>query len=345
MAVLRWVVVGRVVVAPGIVLALASMAGCPASDDDDSARWAVVQADLPGALLSVWGTASDDVWSVGADAGDGSGPQVVHFDGERWTHVPTGQTEGDLWWVFGFAGGPIYMGGEGGVIVRLQDGTFTPMLTPGTNTVYGIWGASPDDLWAVGGASDATGGFAWRLVGDAWVDEPSLPAEVASDSALWKVYGTAGDDAWLVGSNGVALHWDGNALVPGSTGVGSSLFTVHQQGDHYAAVGGLASGIIVELDDGQWHDVTPEPAPMGLAGVTLGAHGSGIAVGMFGTVFTRDAEGWSPEQLELPVSQNLHGSWIDERGDLWAVGGDTLSTPLTDGVMIHRGTAVPSEGF
>ncbi len=31
------------------------------------------------------------------------------------------------------------------------------MTTPGTNTVFGIWGSSPDDLWAVGGASDATG--------------------------------------------------------------------------------------------------------------------------------------------------------------------------------------------
>ncbi|MBC8071491.1 MAG: hypothetical protein IAG13_24400 [Deltaproteobacteria bacterium] len=325
-------------------MAIAGVLGCPTGDDDD-VQWAVVGEDLPGALLSVWGTASDDVWSVGADARDGSGPQVVHFDGERWAHLPTGQTQGDLWWVFGFEGGPIYMGGDGGMIVRYQGDTFTVMPTPGTNTVFGIWGASEDQLWAVGGASDATGGFAWRLVGDAWVEEPSLPAEVVADAALWKIYGTAADDAWLVGSNGVALHWDGTALTPGATGVGSSLFTVHAHGGHYAAVGGLASGVIVELDDGEWQDVTPEPTPMGLSGVTLGPQDTGIAVGMFATVLTRDADGWQTEELGLPVPQNLHGSWIDERGGLWAVGGETLSPPLTDGVMIHRGTVVPSEGL
>jgi hypothetical protein len=305
----------------------------------------VVVEGLPGALLSVWGTSSSDVWSVGADAMDGNGPQVVHFDGQSWTHMPTGNTTGDLWWVFGFEGGPIYMGGDGGVIVRLQDGTFTTMTTPGTNTVFGIWGASPDDVWAVGGASDATGGFAWRLQGDAWVEEPSLSPDVGAMAALWKVYGTAKDDAWIVGSNGVALHWDGTTLTQGDTGVGSSLFTVHEYDGHYCAVGGLASGIIVELDGDTWTNVTPEPAPMGLAGVTLGPDDIGVSVGMFGTVYTRSKDGWVLEDLELPISQNLHGSWIDEQGGLWAVGGDTLSPPLTDGVMLHRGAMVPDEGL
>lgn len=327
-----------------LTLALASATGCPA-DPGPGDAWAVVHEELPGALLSVWGTSSRDVWAAGADAGDGSGPQLLHFDGEAWSRVPTGRTQGDLWWVFGFEGGPIYTGGDGGVIVRVQDGTATTMATPGTNTVFGIWGPSPDELWAVGGASDATGGFAWRLQGDTWVDEPSLPADVVTNAAIWKIYGTAADDAWLVGSNGVALHWDGTALVQGDTGVGSSLFTVHEKDGHYAAVGGLASGVIVELDGDTWHDVTPEPVPMGLAGVTLGASGSGIAVGMFGTVYTRDEDGWQLEELGLPIAENLHGSWIDERGGLWAVGGDTLTPPLTNGVMIHRGAAVPSEGL
>lgn len=328
-------------------LVLACLAGCPADDSGEGANeeWAIVREGLPGALLSIWGTSSRDVWSVGADAADGSGPQVLHFDGDAWTHMPTGLASGDLWWVFGFEGGPIYMGGDGGVIVRLQDGTFTTMTTPGTNTVFGIWGASPDDLWAVGGASDATGGFAWRLVGDEWIDEPSLPANVPVDAALWKIYGTAANDAWLVGSNGVALHWDGNALTPGTTGVGSSLFTVHEYEGHYTAVGGLATGIIVELDGDTWKNVTPDPAPMGLAGVTLGKDGTGVAVGSFGTVLTRKGDAWALEDIGVPVAENLHGSWIDEEGGFWAVGGDTLTPPLTNGVMIHRGAVVPDEGL
>jgi hypothetical protein len=171
--------------------------------------------------------------------------------------------------------------------------------------------------------------------------EPSLPADVASGAAVWKAYGTAANDVWLVGSNGVSLHWDGNALAPGDTGVGSSLFTVHANDDRYVAVGGLASGIVVEYDGTRWNDVTPDPAPQGLAGVTLGANGYGIAVGTFGTVLSRSNAGWADEDIGFPISRNLHGSWIDPDGGVWAVGGDTLSPPFIDGIMIHRGRSVP----
>lgn len=324
-------------------------AGCPADDkgpDEQEVGWQVVQEGLDGALLSVWGTSRSDVWAVGADARDGDGPLVVHFDGEAWTRMPTGQTAGDLWWVFGFENGPVYMGGDGGVIVRYEDDTFTVMDTPGQETVFGIWGASPSDVWAVGGASDSTGGFAWRLSGDAWEPEPSLPADVTSDAAVWKMFGRSADDAWLVGSNGVALHWDGSALTQGDTGVGSSLFTVHEKDGLYAAVGGLATGIIVELaSDGVWNNVTPEPPPMGLAGVTLGEDGSGIAVGFLGAVYVREGQTWELEDIGVPLLENLHGTWIDDEGGYWAVGGQTLSPPLTDGVLIHRGWAVPVGGL
>jgi hypothetical protein len=159
----------------------------------------------------------------------------------------TGEAQGNLWWVFGFAGGPIYMGGEGGVILRHQDGAFTRMATPGTDTVFGIWGATPDDVWAVGGASDSSGGFAWRLAGDTWTAEPTLPAEISSNAAIWKVFGTARmTRGW---SAATASRSTGTAPAhAGDTGVGSSLFTVHAQDGRYAAVGGLASGIIVEHD-------------------------------------------------------------------------------------------------
>ncbi|MBK7828235.1 hypothetical protein [Nannocystis sp.] len=316
---------------------------CPHEEPEVS--WQLVHRDLPGALLSVWGTSVSDVWAVGGDARDGTGPLVIHFDGDAWTRVATGETQGNLWWVFGFADGPIYMGGEGGVILRQQDGAFTRMATPSLDTVYGIWGATPDDLWAVGGASDSNGGFAWRLTGDTWTPEPTLPADIAGSAAIWKLFGSARDDAWLVGSNGVALHWDGKRLGPGDTGVGSSLFTVHERDGKYAAVGGLATGIIVEYDGASWQTVTPDPPPMGLSGVTLGADGFGVAVGSYGGVYTRSDAGWAAAELGFTLAGNLHGSWIDEDGGVWAVGGQTFSPPFTDGTLIHRGAMISGNGL
>lgn len=308
----------------------------------DPPGWQVVHRDLPSALLSVWGTSATDVWAVGGDVGEG--PLVLRYDGAQWSQLDTGHT-GTLWWVFGFEGGPVYMGGEGGAILRYEDGTFTAMSTPGTATVFGIWGSAPDAMWAVGGASDATGGFAWRLEGDAWVEEATFPSDVAARAALWKVFGRGPDDAWLVGSNGVSLHWDGAALTEEATGVGSSLFTVSANDERFVAVGGLVNGIIVEREGGPWHNVTPSNDLPSLSGVVLGEGEVGFAVGGFGGVYARDASGWRVEETEIELVQNLHAVWLDPDGGVWAVGGQTFSLPLDEGVLIHRGESVASGGL
>lgn len=316
------------------------------SDAAAPSDWQVIHEELDAALLSIWGTSSSDVWAVGGDMGDGSGPLVLHYDGSEWQRMLTGQEAGTLWWVFGFEDGPLYMGGEGGVILRYQDDRFTRLQTPGQDTVFGIWGASPNDLWAVGGASESEGGFAWRLSGnDTWQPEQSVPSEVTAVAAIWKVFGSSGSDAWLVGSNGVSLHWDGNSLSPGDTGVGSSLFTVHAAGDRYAAVGGLASGIIVEYDEGEWQNVTPDPLPVALSGVYLDDEGGGFAVGSLGAVYRRDTDGWHEEDTRVSVDGNLHSVWLDPEGGIWAVGGQTYVEPFTDGVLIHGGADHPRKGL
>lgn len=331
---------------PALMLTLLTSSGC--GDDEEPTvekiDWRVIHENLEGALLSVWGTNADDVWAVGGDTGDGEGPLVLHYDGSEWQRMQTGQDAGTLWWVFGFEDGPLYMGGAGGVILRYEEDAFTQLQTPGQDTVFGIWGATPSDVWAVGGASESGGGFAWRLNGDRFEAEPSVPDDVTQDAAIWKLYGTARDDAWLVGSNGVALHWDGEQLSPGDTGVGSSLFTVHAAGDVYAAVGGLASGIIVEYD-GHWKDVTPDPAPDALSGVCLREDGSGFAVGSLGAVYRRDPAGWQEEETGISVDGNLHSVWIDPDGGVWAVGGQTYVEPFTDGVLIYGGAHHPPRGL
>lgn len=323
--------------------------GCSGSDDGDDdvqpAGWQVVYEELPGALLSVWGTSAEDVWAVGADARDGTGPLVLHYEGTAWERIETGQSAGNLWWVFGFESGPIYMGGDGGVILRYDGTSFTVMETPAVGTVFGIWGSSPSDLWAVGGDSGAQGGFAWRNDGGpAWEAEQTLPTTVTASAAVWKVFGTGADDAWLVGSGGVSFRWDGQALTEGETGVeGGDLFTVHASGGVYAAVGGQAAGYILENDGSGWRNVTPSATPTGLSGVALGPDGTGYAVGLLGAVYARSETGWE-EDLEVPVSRSLHGVWVDPTGGVWAVGGRTESVPLTEGVLIHKGDPVPTGG-
>lgn len=294
--------------------------------------WEVVMSELPSALLSVWGSSAEDIWAVGADA-QGLGPTVLHFDGGAWTERRTGMT-GDLWWVFGFEGGPTYMGGAGGLILRYEDGTFARMPTPGTGTVFGIWGSARDDLWAVGGAAGgASGAFAWRFDGARWFEAPGFPPHLSEEGAIWKLFGRGSDDVWLVGTNGTTVHWDGAIFTEVDTGVAESLFTVHASSTRVVAVGGFGTGIILENEGSGWVDVSPVAAPA-LTGVCVVEHG-GVAVGADGAVLRRRGDGWRLEDTGLDVLESLHSVWIDGVGDVWAVGGQTSAFPLIEGVLIH----------
>lgn len=337
------------------LLALAA-SGCGDGDEDESApSWQVVAPHLDAALLSVWGTSPSDVWAAGADPGDG--PLVLHYDGASWQRLDTGHS-GDLWWVFGFAEGPLYFGGTGGTILRWQGGAFERMSTPGTGTVFGIWGASPDELWAVGGAAGGSrGAFAWRLDVESasWRDAPGFPAELSERDALWKVSGQGTSDVWLVGTGGKLLHWDGTQLTPSFAGIAESLFTVHASSTRFAAVGGFVSGLLLEREVGQpssapWIDVSP-PGAQALVGVCLTERG-GYAVGQFGYVARRDEQGWREEVTGLPPdpgNRSLHSVWVAPDGGVWAAGGQVAVEPLLDGWLLHKrapsGAAVSSAGL
>lgn len=324
---------------PTLLVATAGCGGDDDGDDGDAPAWEAVHEDLPGALLSVWGTSTSDIWAVGSDPNDpdGEGPEVLHYDGTDWQDLDTG-TVGDLWWVYGPPGGPVYMGGAGGTMIRYEDGEFTPMETPATDvTIFGIWGCSPDDMWAVGGAANgSSGGFAWRLEGDAWVPAEGFPAEVADGDAVWKIWGRGCDDVWMVGTGGLAIHWDGEAFGEVERVAGGQLFTVHASSERFVAVGGTGIGVMVENDGTGWVPVAPSGIDP-VIGVCLTEEG-GTAAGWYGSVFARTGDEWVAEDAGTSgtIEESFHSVWIDPEGGVWAVGGQILTFPLGGGLMFYK---------
>lgn len=325
-------------------LILVTLLASTACNGESAPTWQVVHEELPGALMSVWGTSSTDVWLVGADAGDGKGPLVLHFDGDTWTRKNTGAT-GNLWWVTGFAGGPVFLGGEGGLILRYSGGQFEQLTTPGAATVFGIWGEGPDDVWAAGGSLGGTGGaFAWRYSGDAFVEAAGFPTELSSTDTIWKLHGRSTDDVWLVGTNGLTIHYNGTGFENVPSGTTRSLFTVHGDSEVMVAVGGYGTGTVIENDGSGWVDVTA-PNMAQVVGVRL-TDGDGYAVGIDGAVYRRSANIWQPEATRVAVYEQFHAVWIDPDGGVWAVGGQTLSEPLIRGVLIYKGvTELPGGSY
>ena len=300
---------------------------------DETSRWTVVDTGLPAALISIWGTSADDIWTVGADPKDGTGPMVLHYDGTRWSRIQTGRT-GDLWWVFGFQNGPVFMGGQNGMILKREGDRLDLMETPGRGTVFGIWGTAANDLWAVGG-NVVDGAFVWRYDGERWREAEGFPSDLAAAHSMFKVWGRSADDVWVVGTGGVVIRFQDDLVTREPTGTARSLFTVHGNSGLVVAVGGSGEeGRLLQREDGRWSDVTPEGTPH-IIGVRM-TEDTGYAVGIRGSVSRWDGKTWRRVETGIDLSEAYHTVWIDPDGGVWAVGGRVVSPPLVDGVMVYR---------
>jgi hypothetical protein len=335
-----------------------AVAGCkkqpppPPPPPENPREWQLLASELPTALLSVSGRSPADVYAVGADKGHG--PLVLHFDGAKWTEVRTG-TRGDLWWVQTFADGSALMAGAGATVLRVSGTRFECVPTPGDEkqTVYGVWGKSADDFYAVGSA-EGKNGFVWHATGPGRTlrNEP-LPADLPPVAGggvpgFFKVFGT-GDDVWIVGAGGTILHRHGGApFAVVRTTTKETLFTVHGAGDRLLAVGGSGNGVLLASGGGgsandAFRDQSPQAAGL-LQGVFASDAGD-WASGERGSVYSRApgaaAFGAVDHGLELPAASSLHSIWVDSAGGVWSAGGNVLTTSLDNGMLVHYGPHVP----
>jgi len=326
----------------GALAATALVLGC-GDNRGPNAHWQVVGSKFHEAVLAVAGASESNVWVVGADLG--AGPLVLHYDGSAWTRLRTGSS-GSLWWAHAFPDGTVFMSGAQSTILMSTDGaTFKRMPTPGlaSYTVFGVWGRSPTDMYAVGSVSGRNG-FVWHYDGTRWADvqvHASLPlAAHCNAPGFFKVWGDQGGQVYVVGDHGVLLREDGTGdFEPVDTGTDGTMFTVSGTGDRAVVVGGANSGEILEVPVGQSATaVGPSGAPL-LQGVALDAKGHGWATGFGGTILERSDGRWRAVDtgLTVPDIESLHAVWIDPAGGAWAVGGNVLSTKLDQGAILHWG--------
>jgi hypothetical protein len=328
-----------------LVCLLATCACSGGDDDGDGAdagdgagdgggqevSWQLLREQEPAALLSVWGTSANDVWVVGGRT-QSTGPVLLHLDDSGWERLDAGRPDIDLWIVFGFEGGDVYFGGSDGAILRHRDGAVETVTTPPGGTLFGLWGSSPEDMWAVGD-DGAGGGIVWHLEGGEWVDVP-LPEGVTGQ--VFKVHGQAADDVWFACAGGVTLHWDGAQLERVETGTTSPLFSIVTTPDTAIAVGGVdGQGEILENAGAGW-EIRDATVPVPWRG-TAAAGETAVAVGEQGAVAERTADGWTVSSQTL-VELDFHAAWVDPDGGLWGVGGIfDAAVATSEGFLLYRG--------
>jgi len=315
--------------------------GGPDAGGSDAGRsWSVIHDGLDRVLLSAWGVDATDLWVAGGSLGSAGGPLALHLEGGAWTELDTGVSE-SFWWVWGTGEGEVFFVGEGGVIVRTDGVSVERMTSPTTATLFGAWGSSPTDVWAVGGDPFGTTDAATILHFDGTEWTETILASPLS-GALFKVWGTGSDDVWAVGQVGIALHWDGVQWTPTDTGVTGSLFTVHAVApDDVWAVGGPPRALI-HWDGTSW---TAED-PFGYGGQLNGVAATVdevLVVGVGGIKWRREAGAWIDDYDFDPVG-DLHGAWLGTDGQAFVVGGNFLHPPGTTryGVVGYYGSTPPA---
>jgi hypothetical protein len=306
--------------------------------------WAVVAqfGTGTGALMSVWGPSPSELYVVGGQPEPGGGRMLRGHDA-TWESESLPAGVAMLNWVYGVDGSVWSVGLGGAIIRRGADGVWVSEASPTDRTLWGVWGASADELWAVGGDGvtddpvllrrDPAG--VWTLV--------ALPELHSSGDAhaLFKVWGSAADDVWIVGDAGAALHYDGLAwtAIPDPSGI--DLISVWgSASEGVIAVGGRANARIVRWVDGAWlGEVAGEPGLNGVwvdpaGGATLvGLQGSIHALALFDRATSSPGFGLSPEPSG--TSMVLHAVFGFTGGPRYAVGGSLLMAPPFVGVIVQ----------
>lgn len=294
------------VVTTGSTAAVAFGVNCPT---DTSLRWTAMN----GSGRDVWGTGPSDVFAV-----TGYGAAVLHYDGGTWSEQfrPTEGYDLEAVWAstptdvyaagnsFGFVNGayvgyaPIFHNNGSGwtEVTRFQPEQFADRAI-----FYGLWGASANDIFAVGGHEFE---HSYRTLiahynGSGWTQMTSPEDRVD----LLDVWGTSGQDVYAVGikgrpSVGVILHYDGSA----------------------------------------WSKVLETPEGALALGVWGSSATDVFVVGQRGSILHYNGTGWTSIPVPTPASVRFYEIWGTSPTDVFAVGADEVTG--TEGVILHYdGTA------
>lgn len=308
---------------PTIALALV-LTACGGGDDVSSptATWEVAHTSTHW-WMSVTATSETDQWIVGGTTTEGS---ILRFDGATVAEVDHGADVGLLNWIHRFDDSSFVAVGNDGAVLRSTNGdAWTSQDAATDQDLWGVWGASPDDVWAVGG--DADGGTATILRDTGAGFEPvTIPTlERPGVDVFFKVWGSGPDDVYMVGQNGAVLHWDGTALEELFVGVSQDLIGVWGDGpDQVVLVGGRRNGAAAVWDGAAWSNPDLGRFP-GINGVWVGS-GTAWVVGDNGAAGTIDLDTLeaSISLVDTPVA--IHAV-AGTASSLTSVGGDFSTGP------------------
>lgn len=307
--------------------------------------WTPSPSNALTTLTSIWGSSSSNIY-VASRAG-----VLLHYNGSQWSQISTSSFSNFIH-IWGSPDGKVYIAAANHTIYSYdgnQQGSVNIAYTTTGSLIYGIWGSSATNVFAIG-----EWGEILRFGGASWVKMNSVPTK-----EMRRVWGSPEDDVFAVGVAGTILRYDGvtwNAMpnplagnssytisgIWGTSGrnvyaVGSQGKILHYNGsiwterispttyDLYSLWGASetdifatgASGTILHFDGSTWSRMST-----GTSGYFYGIWGTSgsdvYASGPNGQIFHYDGSSWS--SMNSCTTQNLLSLWGNSGNDIFAVG-------------------------
>jgi hypothetical protein len=147
----------------------------------DGTAWTQQTSPTTSTLYDVWAGAADDAWAVGPSY------QLLHWDGQSWTSLTAVSTSLALTEVQGVGPNEALVLASDGVI-ELWNGTdFVSHGAGQSGDAYAFWAFAKDDVWSAGYY-----GTVEHYEGASWVD-----LERSTTGDLWGVWGASNGDVWI----------------------------------------------------------------------------------------------------------------------------------------------------
>jgi hypothetical protein len=199
---------------------------------------------------------------------------------------------------------------------------------PTKATLRGLWGAAPNDIWAVGdrGSLVHYDGASWR------------PVTAVTDRDLHAVWGRSRMEVWAVGQGGTVLRFDGKSWSAEASSTATTLRAVHgADGKEHKTVWAVGLGGLILERNTAWSRAQSKTSRH-LYGVSWIAPGTVWAAGQGGEALLRDKKGWS--KVTTGTEDDLLGIW-GAGGWVWALS--------SGGALVRLGVkgdvrAVPAAG-
>jgi hypothetical protein len=241
-------------------------------------------------LFAIWGPSEGNFLAVGGDG-------TLLFDGSTW-HAVAGEED----WDFGaLLWGPsindVYAVSElewTDHVLHFDGATWTEEPIPAEALVWGLWGTSSSDVYAVG-----------------------LERVDSVDAAVRPTRSPGG-----VGTRGVVLHFDGSGWKKVSEVVDSEFFSIHGRSPEDVYVVG-DRGLILHYDGTAWTE-QESGVENRLRYVCAGDDGVVFAIGFDGSVLALEGAGWTLRSPAVGQDVFLLSVWGTSVSDVWAVKGGGL---------------------